>query len=247
MELVVISLIVLFVAFIFSTIGLGGSLVYVPLFFWMGIELTIAIPTALLLNFITAGSASLTYYNNKMIAMRFASPLIITSVLCAPVGAYVTQLLNESTILAMFSIVLTLGGIRMLLPIEPILKVLPSPRKTALIGIIAGIVIGFAAGMLGIGGGVFAVPLFLLLGFETKKAAATSAVFVMFTSVSGLLGHIGVGTINLQIMLFSGISAFVGAQIGSHLMVHYIGSKTIQKIFGIVLLIMAANIIYSLV
>jgi len=106
-------------------------------------------------------------------------------------------------------------------------------------------IIGFVAGLLGLGGGVFAVPLLLILGFKAKNASATSAVFVFFTSLSGLLGHVGVGNMDPAFMAYTGIVALIGAQIGSRIMVSHIESKMVLKIFGIILVLMAAKIIYS--
>lgn len=247
MELIAISLIVLFIASVFSIVGLGGALIYVPLFYWLGIPLQIAIPTALMLNCITSASASVTYYRQKLIAVRFASPLIITSILFAPVGAYVTQSLADSIILALFSVVLIIAGIRMFLPVAHSPSIPVSTYRTAVFAGISGIIIGFASGLLGLGGGVFVVPLLLFFGFDAKNASATSAGFVLFTSLSGLLGHISVGSIEPMIMIYTGVAAFVGAQIGSHMMVSRLESKAVLRIFGIILLIMAAKIIYNLI
>lgn len=245
MELVFIILIVLVVAFIFSIVGLGGAIIYVPLFYWLGINLDIAIPTALFLNCITTSSASLTYHRRKMIAMQMALPLIVTSVLFAPIGAYFSGLLDDNLILCIFSVIMVIAGIRMLLPIESGKMV--SSERAAMIGIPAGMVIGFTVGLLGLGGGTFVVPLFLMMGLEAKKASATSAVFVLFTSLSGLLGHIGTGTIDVSFMLFAGVAAFIGAQVGSLTMADYMESRTVLKVFGIILLVIGARIIYCLI
>jgi uncharacterized membrane protein YfcA len=154
--------------------------------------------------------------------------------------------LNDNIILALFAVVLIIAGIRMFIPIKPKFMTPTPTKKTILIAGMAGMVIGFTAGLLGLGGGVFAVPLLLILGFKAKNASATSAVFVLFTSLSGLLGHIGVGNVDPEFMLYTGIAAFIGAQVGSRMMVSHIESKTVLKIFGMLLLIMAAKIIYSL-
>lgn len=244
MEIIVIALIVMFIAFIFSIAGLGGALIYVPLFYWLGIELTAAIPAALLLNSVTTASASTIYIKKKMADVRFAFPLIATAVIFAPIGAFFTDSLDERLILTLFSAVLIIAGIRMFFPIEPKPGILPG--NAAAISAAAGILIGFLSGLLGLGGGVFAVPLLLFLGFEPKKASATSAVFVFFTSLSGLLGHISKSTVDPGLMLYTGIAAFAGAQLGSRLMVKHIRSSTVLHVFGIVLFLFAAKIISGL-
>jgi len=97
-------IIILLIVFLVSIVGLGGAIIYVPLFYWLGIPLEIAIPTALLLNCITSGSASVTYYRKKMVSFGFASPLIITSLLFAPLGAYTNQFLNDNIILILLQL-----------------------------------------------------------------------------------------------------------------------------------------------
>ena len=58
MILVALGLIILFLAFLFSMLGLGGSMLYIPVFTWFGLEMkSVAIPTGLLLNGVTALSA----------------------------------------------------------------------------------------------------------------------------------------------------------------------------------------------
>jgi len=245
MELVFILLTVLVVSFIFSIVGLGGAIIYVPMFYWLGIDLDIAIPTALFLNCVTASSASLTYHKRNMIAVRMALPLIATSVVFAPIGAYLSGFLDDDLLLWILSVIMVIAGIRMLLPIESGKMV--SSKQAAMIGIPAGMIIGFAAGLLGLGGGTFVVPLFLMMGLDAKKASATSAVFVLFTSISGLLGHIGTVAIDASFMLFTGVVAFTGAQVGSRTMANYMESRTVLKVFGIILLVIGAKIIYCLI
>jgi hypothetical protein len=54
-----------------------------------------------------------------------------------------------------------------------------------------GVVLGLAAGLTGIGGGVFLSPVLILTGWEdARRAAGASAPFILVNSVSGLLGHV---------------------------------------------------------
>ena len=114
MDVIVIAVIIFFLAVIFSMLGLGGSLVYVPLFYWLGIDMLIAIPTALLLNGITASSAAITYYRKKMIDLHVAAPFVLASTIGAPIGAYYTKFVPIETLLWILSTVLIFAGARML-------------------------------------------------------------------------------------------------------------------------------------
>jgi uncharacterized membrane protein YfcA len=73
--------------------GLGGAMLYIPVFHWFGFDFkSVAIPTGLLLNGITAFSATIYYVRAKMVNIKGSIPLIITSFLGAPTGAYFTEL-----------------------------------------------------------------------------------------------------------------------------------------------------------
>jgi uncharacterized membrane protein YfcA len=52
------------------------------------------------------------------------------------------------------------------------------------------------AGLLGIGGGVFIVPLLIyVLRMPTKTSAATSIFIVVFSSFSGFIAHISLASV----------------------------------------------------
>ncbi len=223
MDVILIAVIIFFLAVIFSMLGLGGSLVYVPLFYWLGIDMLIAIPTALLLNGITASSAAITYYRKKMIDLQVAAPFVIASTIGAPVGAYFTKFISIETLLWILSTVLVFAGIRMLFSgkknVEAQISAISTDkRKSFTIGISLGFAIGVIAGLLGIGGGVFIVPILIALGYEVKRASATSAFIVLFSSFSGFFGHLSTGHLDITLMIYTALAAFVGGQVGSHLM-----------------------------
>ena len=251
MDVIIIAVIIFFLAVLFSMLGLGGSLVYVPLFYWLGIDMLIAIPTALLLNGITSSSAAITYYRKKMIDLQVAAPFALTSIIGAPLGAYFTKFISTEILLWILSIVLIFAGARMLLfgkkGANNVSTSTTDKKNRSIIGIVLGFGIGFFAGLLGLGGGVFIVPILTALGFETKRASATSAFIVLFSSFSGFFGHLTTGHLDMTLMIYTAIAAFIGGQVGSHLMHSKMRSETIKQMFGVVLWIMAIKIVYGLI
>ena len=249
MELITIAVMVFFIAVIFSMLGLGGGTVYVPLFYWLGIDMFIAIPTALLLNAVTSSSAAITYLRKRMVDLHTAAPFIIASTIGAPIGAYFTRFTPVETILWAFSVVLVITGVRMIFSKagDEGSKIADhNEKKRALVGVVLGFIIGIAIGLLGIGGGVFIVPVLIALGFRMKRASATSGFIVIFSSVSGFLGHLGTVHLDMELIIYTAIAAFFGAQVGSHLMYSKMRSRTIKQMFGVVLWIMAVKIVSGL-
>jgi hypothetical protein len=113
-------------------------------------------------------------------------------------------------------------------------------------GAIIGIVIGILAGLLGIGGGVFIVPLLIyVLKVPTKQAAATSIFIVVFSSFSAFFAHISLSEVNWRFILTAAIFSFIGGQLGSRIMSEKLKGRTVRRIFGIVLIAFALKLVHK--
>jgi uncharacterized membrane protein YfcA len=226
--------IVLLGACLFSMLGLGGGQLYVPIFFWLGLDLKLeAIPAALLINFLTQCSATTTYLREKLVEFRTALPFVVTLAVCPLLGAGLTQYVSDRIILALFAVFLILVAVRMLVGWKPRARKMKPVTKT-LVGLTAGSMIGVVVGMLGRGGGAFVVPVLLMIGFDPKRAAATSAFVVCFSSLSGFLGHLAMAHLGGYLIAFA-IAAIIGSQIGSRFMVRKMKGKTLTRVFAGVL------------
>jgi len=79
-----------------------------------------------------------------------------------------------------------------------------------------GIISGFLAGFLGIGGGVVVIPaLVYVVGIDLRLATGISMVLAMFTAFSGFLAHHRSGTVDVGLGVVLGSAGVVGALIGS--------------------------------
>lgn len=84
--------------------------------------------------------------------------------------------------------------------------------------VLIGLVGGFTAGLLGIGGGVIMVPLLAFVGGLTFHAAtAVSLVQVFMAAVSGVARHYRQGTVNVRIALLMGAGSVTSSAISSAL------------------------------
>jgi uncharacterized membrane protein YfcA len=243
-----ITFIILILAFIFSMLGLGGALLYVPVFKWFGYDFkTVAIPTALFLNGVTAVSAGISYLRAKMVDLRGAIPMIVTSFIGAPIGAYFTKFVPTDTLILFFSLGMVVAGSRMLFTAsrpEP-LEMLAFRKRAILTGTVS-FFIGFIAGLLGIGGGFLFVPMMIAVGYPSKRAAATSAFIVIFSSFSGFAGHAAEGRFDLTLLVLTLVAVVVASQIGAKVMREKMKAKWIKQIFGLILIFVALKLSWRL-
>ncbi|HEY9246677.1 MAG TPA: sulfite exporter TauE/SafE family protein [Candidatus Methanoperedens sp.] len=249
MDLLLIIFFAFFIALIFSMLGLGGAIIYTPFFFWLGLPILTAIPMALLLNTITTTSASMTYLKLRLVDTRIAYPIIFTSVPGALLGSYLAYAANTESIILLLSIVLFFAGLRILFFNSIGLSIGKTVREKIWVGGSTGFLIGVVSSLIGIGGGTFIVPLLLILGFEIKKAIATSSFIITFLALAGFLGHISLGSQRLEINLlaYTGIAAFIGAQAGSKIVFKRISPRSINIMFATVVLLVSGKLFYGLI
>jgi uncharacterized membrane protein YfcA len=226
----------LLIALVFAMIGLGGSQLYIPILFWLGMDFkTQAIPLGMLLNVINSSSAAWTYGRKGMIAWKVAVPFGIAMVLLAPLGTWINVTLPTKPIILLFALFTASAGLLMLSGWKPKGDGL-SPGQRVFLGITAGSVLGFFAGLIGRGGGSFVVPLLYVAGLEAKVAAATSAMVVSFSGTSSFVSHISSAARPVWgVWILCGVAVFLGGQIGSRLMAEKLKPQSVKLVFGWIL------------
>jgi len=101
---------------------------------------------------------------------------------------------------------------------------------------------GFGA-LLGIGGGVFLVPLLnLALGFPLRTAAAISLTTVIATSSSVSAGRTGEQLINIRLGMVLEVATVAGSLLGG-LTAHLFSETTLQRLFAVVTAIAALAVL----
>lgn len=245
----IISLIILASSFLFSMLGLGGALIYVPVLKWAGFPVKeVAIPLALLLNGLTTLIALIAYFKNKLVDVKGGLAMTISAFLFAPLGAIVSDKLPVNFLLILFSAAVLVAAGRMLfMSRKPEPKDIMSFKKRAIIGAIIGGFAGFMAGLLGVGGGFIMAPLLMWMGYETKKAAATSAFAVTFSSFSGFLGHAAQGHFNVILTIILTVTVIIGAFLGSNFLVNKAKTSWVKQVFAVVLFAIAIKIIVGVI
>lgn len=107
------------------------------------------------------------------------------------------------------------------------------------LGLLLAATVGIALGLLGGGGSILTVPIFVyVLGFDAKASIAMSLAVVGLTSLLGAVSHWRAGNVNLRIALIFGGVAMVGTYLGARLAVFFSGGAQLA-LFAVVMLLAA--------
>ncbi len=232
------------IAFVFSMLGMGGSQLYIPILFWMGMDFkTEAVPLGMLLNLVNSSSAAITYGRKGLIAWPVAIPFAVAMIVFAPLGTWLNIQLPVKPLLIFFALFTAAAAVLMLSGWKPKRGEL-SARGRVILGLVAGSILGLFAGLIGRGGGSFVVPLLYIAGLEAKLAAATSAFVVTASGLSSFVSHLATAARpQWGVWIACVVAVLLGSQLGSRLMAGRLKSRAVKLVFGWVLLGVAALIL----
>ena len=113
-----------------------------------------------------------------------------------------------------------------------------------LLFIILGVVVGTLAGLLGIGGAIFVIPVLVyVFGWEQHMAQGTT--LAMLIPPIGILAawkYYQAGHANLTVAGFLCIGFFVGGYFGG-LLANQLTADTLRKVFGVAMLLISLKMI----
>lgn len=108
-----------------------------------------------------------------------------------------------------------------------------------------GLVAGILSGLIGIGGGIIMVPMLLFLGFSQQQAQGTSlAALLPPVTILAVLNYHKAGFIDWRYAIIISLVFVIGGYFGSKIAVN-IDQRTLKRIFGFILLIIAGKMIFS--
>jgi uncharacterized protein len=115
------------------------------------------------------------------------------------------------------------------------------------LGMGASLLGGTISGLLGVGGGIVQVPVMhLLMGVPLKVATGTSSFLIGITAAASALIYYASGRINPVLAAPAALAVFAGARLGAYL-VQRLQSTTLKRIFGVVALLVAVQMILQAV
>ena len=216
---------------LFSMVGQGGGVLYVPVLIALGMTVHDAATTSLFIIVALSLSASLIYRKSRTVDWKLALVLEPPTIALAFVGGMLSNHINAAALRFVFAGVLFLTVFFMARPVREHGQASRrgwghwhrkvgehdyTVRLPGLVPVTAGA--GFIAGMIGVAGGIFKLPAMVLVGrVPIRIAIGTSALMIGFTALAGLSGHLIGGSFDPKVALPLAAAAFIGGRTGSTL------------------------------
>jgi uncharacterized membrane protein YfcA len=125
---------------------------------------------------------------------------------------------------------------------------LPKSYSTAqyLLSAFFGLGVGFIAGLLGVGGGIFIVPFMVyVLKSPTKIAAGSSHLIISFSALAGIIGHATSHEFDIPLIVVTGIAVLIAGNLGARVSMKF-KTKTIRAGLGLIMWAFAIQILVKL-
>lgn len=217
-------------ALLYAAVGFGGGSTYSALLALAGVDYRLLPVVSLLCNVVVVAGSTVRFSRAGITPWRGA--LVLTGV-AAP-AAFLGGLtpIGETAFLALLGASLVLTGLTLLVPVPSGSEDRPS-RAARWMPLLAA-PIGYLAGLVGIGGGIFLAPFLHLTRWNgAREVAATAAFFILVNSLFGLAGQLLKNGPDLVGAAFAFglpllIAVAIGGQIGSLLAVKVLPQKLIR-------------------
>lgn len=253
-----------FAGFLAGLLGIGGGIILVPLFLWVfeaagfspEVLVHLALGTSLAVITPTAMSSAVGHRKRGNVQWYQVIRLSIGGVVGAFCGAWLASLLSGDWLKGLFGLMQLLVALQMVV-FSPRLP----PERTDPVPSLHLVLVGLAGGMFsaffGVGGGVIAVPLMVIvLSFPIHLAVGNSSALIVVASLSGALSYIfhgwGVpslppfsfGYVNGLVFLLVAPFSILAARLGVRVASRTTHDKLI-RVFAILLVAVGLRMIYS--
>ena len=235
-------------ALLYAGVGFGGGSTYNALLALAGFDYRILPVLALACNIVVVAGGTWRFARAGVTPWRGAAVLTGLAAPAAFLGG-LTPIARENFLL-LLGISLLLTGLAMLLPVPQGGK--GERGRFASLAPFVAAPIGYLAGLVGIGGGIFLAPLLHLMRWNSARAiAATASLFILVNSLFGLAGQLAKGgverigeAVSQGWLLVAAV--LVGGQLGSLLAVRYLPQRIIRWLTAALVIWVGARLLLDL-
>jgi len=233
---ILMALLFFIVSFAYSSVGLGGGSSYTALMAVFGVSYLVIPTVSLILNLFVTSVGSFNFIRKGHGRSNLILPFVVSSVPMSYVGGSLT--LPKEVFFGVLMASLIFVAIRIYLFESTSIQLNLKRPQQVILSLIVGSVLGLVAGIIGIGGGIYLVPLIIILGLGTEKeAAACGAIFIFVNSFSGLIARLQHNPVDIGPFVPLVAAVLIGGSLGSHMGSTRFSPRTMEKMLGLVIIV----------
>lgn len=220
-------------ALLYASVGFGGGSTYSVLLAVAQVDYRVLPAIALACNILVVTGGTVRFARAGIMPWRKAWVLVLIAAPAAFLGGLTP--VDETTFFVALGIALTCAGVLLLVPERKNVEPAGRSRVAGYLPVAAA-PLGYLAGLVGIGGGIFLAPLLHLTRWDDGRAiAATASLFILVNSLSGLAGQIVKGgsdtVVDAAALGWPLMAAVVvGGQIGTLLAIRVLPLRGLRQI-----------------
>ena len=246
--MIILSILFFVTAILYASVGFGGGSTYLALLLIWEVPYYIFPVIALVCNIFVVSGNSFNYIKAGNLNLKLLLPYLIGSIPLAFIGG---SLHIEKNLFEFFLfLVLAFAGIMLLINF----KSYDDEDKTyknipIFISVPIGGVLGFASGVVGIGGGIFLSPiLFLIKAGKPKHIVTAASLFILINSISGVTGQLTKNAVfnDLSNYWYLFLAVIIGGQIGNFLNLKIFPTRMLALVTSGLVLFVAIRMAYKL-
>ena len=224
-------------------LGVGGGIILVPLLSGrFRLSQHAAHGTSLAVVGATALASLVIYGSHASVAWRAAAWVALASVFTVHLGVALAGRLSSSHLKRAFAVLLAVVAVRLLWQPGAGASLLPaSPLAQVAVELAIGAGVGLLAGFMGVGGGLIAVPAFVLVfGMAQRLAQGTSLAVILVTAPIGTWSNARRGQVRWPLLPSLAIGAAIGGALAAAL-AHRVPQQQLARLFAVFLVLVAIH------
>ena len=241
MYLIVLPLV--FLAAFIDAIGGGGGLISLPAYYLAGLPPHLAAGTNKMSACFGSFTATLTFLKKGKLLLLPSLCAVLGALPGAYIGTEIVKHLNPETVRLIMFILLPIVAVFMVLRRNKDYPVKPVTRKTLVLCLLIGLVVGFYDGFFGPGTGTFYILLFTrFCGMETVTASGSAKPANFASNVASLTSYLFGGHVLFALAIPAMVCSSVGGILGSRIAIKK-GAKFIRYIMLVVVFLILVKLI----
>ncbi len=232
-------------ALLYASVGFGGGSTYSALLALSGLDYRLLPLVSLACNIVVVTGGSIRFARAGVTPWKKAAVIVALGAPASFLGGLTP--IRESAFLTLLGASLVLTALTMLIPVRE--AAAGTPTRVGRWMPLAAAPLGYFAGLVGIGGGIFLAPLLHLARWhETRAIAATASLFILVNSLFGLAGQMvknGPGLFGAAIgaALPLLIAVVIGGQAGSLLAARLLPPQWIRWLTALLVAVVGVRLL----